>query len=237
MGFIKSAVDLLALAQDSSRLALRLLLDTNIVLSYVDQKDHFHKYILGLLTNLLAYQTEFYFVLPTRLELTQKWRLKVFSDYLYRYLSMNNEIFSSFEIDRPKIFKKILEGKRLDEQQIKIIRDWCLAKPEGLNVWHEFTQDALSGEFNRLENALENMDISYVSYDHAIYTAPKGSRPQWQSAYTLMEKYGLSSNDAAILNMCSTANGLDGIVTSDRDFCSAIEAGAIPGLTCFFVNA
>lgn len=147
-----------------------------------------------------------------------------------------NETSASFEIEKPKIFKKISEGKRLDEQQIKIIRDWCLAKPEGINVWHQFTQDALYGEFYKLEKALENMGITYVSYDHAIYATPKGSRPQWQSAYALMEKYGLSSNDAAILNMCSTATGLDGIVTSDRDFCSAIEADAIPGLKCFFVN-
>lgn len=49
MGAIQSAEDLSKLAQDPSQPALRLLLDTNIVLAYVDQKDRLHKHILPLL--------------------------------------------------------------------------------------------------------------------------------------------------------------------------------------------
>ena len=84
--------------------------------------------------------------------------------------------------------------------------------------------------FQRLDNILLSAGIEYVSYGNLDMFGNQNIKPEWGGAYHLMEKFGLSSNDAAILNMCSTATELDGILTTDNDVSSAVAVNAVPGL-------
>ena len=238
MSTIKSIEDLLVIAQDPEYLPLHLLLDTNIILGFIDESDKLNGTVRPIISALINYQATFYFVLPSRLELMEKWRRKAITDYLRSNLNRENPETYSARDSFPKTWKlwqKVAQGRRLDDKQIKIIRDWCLNCPGGIELWHQFTMEALGGEFLRLDKILQKAGINYVSYGHPIYGAAT-TRPQWESAYALMEEFGLGSNDAAILNMCTNASGLSGIVTADKDFSSAIEADAISRLTCFFLD-
>lgn len=104
-----------------------------------------------------------------------------------------------------------------------------IAKGIGVDFWFALCKQALATEFSKLDKVLSNTNFIYAKFDdHNVYPVEnKKLWPNWVAANSLMEKYGLASNDAAILNMVNGGNSIDGFLTNDGDLLFAIAKGGL----------
>jgi predicted nucleic acid-binding protein len=208
----------------------RMMLDSNVMIGYLDSKHKFHSQIKKRIQELFINGTTFFYPQPVLLEVKDYWRRKLFTETLRLHIGEGKRLYRKFEvlfID----FEKQNNGAILSDWQIKKLRQVLepIAKEKGIEFWFAFCKQSLGSEFEKLETFLNTTNFIYARFDDGdVYpSSTKGIWPSWESANALMEKFGLASNDAAILNMVNGGNGIDGFLTNDGDLLFAIAKGGL----------
>lgn len=115
-------------------------------------------------------------------------------------------------------------NKYLYDHEVKNIRGALSTKPE---LWSRLIA-TLSGKMSLIEKELVKINFQYAKFNSDIYLmGDKANWPRWETAYSFIEKYGLASNDAAILNM-AIYKTIDGFVSNDGDIEFAVSKGCYP---------
>ena len=218
----------------------RLMIDANIAISYLDSTHILNSKVKKKLQNLRIDGSTFYYSQPVLLEVKNYWRRKLITECIELHLQKGQSLFKKFE-------KKYIEFRSsnsngpLKEYQLKALRETLenIAKGKGVDLWFTLCDQALGNQFKKLDEMLSQSNFIYAKFgDNDVYPSDeKDSWPKWDSADLLMEKYGLASNDAAILNMVNGGKNIEGFISNDGDilFAAAKKAlGKIPTIT--FLN-
>ena len=122
--------------------------------------------------------------------------------------------------------KKVAEEKntKMDPIQIKMWRRLLLQYSfDGIDGWALFCRDFLTGKIHRIWQDTEKFfALNFIS-TRAGEVSPHLDRfPNWENAVDLMERYGLASFDAMIVNMflCSRIQLL---LTADLEMADCVS--------------
>lgn len=210
--------------QDNSTIKV-LMFDTNVIIPYLDKKHSESSDTENELNRLYRLKIDLYYSQPCLLEILNYWRIK------WLYTACLN--LKRYAHNLPKSFYGIISNaetelrtgrrnKYLYEHEVKNIRASLNSKPE---LWSRLIS-TLGGKMSLIENELVKIDFKYAKFNSEIYPhADKDNWPKWETTYSFIEKYGLASNDAAILNMASYST-IHGFVSNDGDLEFAVSKGA-----------
>lgn len=215
--------------------AKRIMVDSNIIIAFFDQKHKFHTKVHQRLSPIYLGGADFFYVQPCLLELKEYWRRKKITEcieacitngyYLYRKFGTAFQEFASENKKRQHLY--------LSDRQIKDLRATLenVANGKGLKQWSELCNIALSGAFSNLESELKKTRFIYANFDdnNVFPIQNKATWPKWQGADLIQEQYGLASSDAAILNMVNGGVNIDSVISNDGDILYAAASGALNG--------
>lgn len=206
------------------------LLDSNVIIQFLDKENVYHEEVKEKINSLYLAGVHFYYPAPALLEVKNHWRLKLIHEAIQLSIDNNHHFFKTFE----KYFLKVAPKRRkknsyLKDHDVKKLRDllWVIHNNKGINRWFELCKFALDKKIHEIIENLEATNIEYTNFgDNKIFLNSEKDRwPKWSTVDNLIEKYALSSNDAAILNM-AFAERIDGFISNDKDLIIAIEYGA-----------
>jgi predicted nucleic acid-binding protein len=219
----------------------RIMVDANVAISYLDSSNKFHTKVRKRIQELYADGATFFYAQPALLEIKNYWRRKLISECIQAHLDQGNHLYGAFLKAYLK-FRPTKTDDILNDPQIKKLRETLepIFSGKGVTFWFKLCQQAFSGEFKKLDGFLNAANFKYAKfYDEDVYpVADKSSWPVWDEVDVLMEKYGLGSNDAAILNMVNGGKNIDAFLSNDGDLLFSIAKGAMkPNVRCFtFLN-
>ncbi len=206
------------------------MLDANVMIAYLDSGHKFHTITKRPLQAQYVDGAVFYYSQPVLLEVKEYWRRKLLTECIQTHLDLRKKLFAKFE----KLFLSYETKERkelLKDSQIKALRATLenVANDKGVELWFRLCHQALNSKFAELDRFLASASFRYAPFgDEDLYPAStKAAWPQWNGAYNLMEKFGLASMDAAILNMVNGAQGVDCFLSNDGDLHFAIKKGAL----------
>lgn len=210
--------------------AKRIMVDANVVIGHLDSKHKFHTTIKKKIQDLFIEGSTFYFSQPSLLETKNYWRRKLLTECIQTHLDSGRQLFRDFQklyLD----FKERNKGEALGDRQIKELRQTIekIHSGKGVEYWALLCDQAMADQFKKLENTLASSNFKYAKLnDDDVFPLPnKPKWPQWEHVDGLIEKHGLGSNDAAIINMVNGAKDIDGFISNDGDLLFAIAKGAL----------
>ncbi|MBC7457085.1 MAG: hypothetical protein H7235_02315 [Bdellovibrionaceae bacterium] len=123
---------------------------------------------------------------------------------------------------------------RLSEADIKKIKlDLMQIIDVEKNLWASLCENKIGNKLESLWSKTENeLGLNFLSTRDEDSSPLFNSSPKWSDAVRLIEKHGLSSSDAMIVNMffCSS---LEAIVSSDQEVAHIIGQSELHEKICF----
>jgi len=211
----------------------RLMIDANIAISYFDANHSLHGEVKKRIQKLFINGSTFYYSQPVFLELKNYWRRKLITECIEQHLTQGKRLYSKFEKQYLE-FKSKNTNPPLKEHQLKNLRETLenISKGKGVEFWFLLCDQALNGQFKQLDETLAQSNFIYAKFnDDDVYPSSlKSQWPQWITADAIMEKYGLASSDAAILNMVNSGQKIEGFISNDGDILFAAAKDALPSI-------
>ncbi len=202
-----------------------LMLDANIIIPYLDKKHADTKETEEELKRLREIGISFYYSQPCFLELLNYWRIKWLFNaciLLKKNVPHLHKKFYGIVSNAETEFHNGDRNKYLYDHEVKQIRSLLSSRPE---LWARLIT-TLNGKMASLIADLTKINVIYAKFNSEIYPlTDKDNWPKWERAYQFIERYGLASNDAAILNMAIYPT-IDGFVSNDGDMEFAVKQGA-----------
>lgn len=213
--------------------AKHILVDSNILIAYFDKKHKFHDDIFKRLSPIYLSGANFYYVQPCLLEFKEYWRRKLITECIELQLSLDFHFYNKFRT--AYIDFRTQNSRRnhlyLSDRQLKDLRFYLenVAAGKGMLRWFELCTSALQGQFTKIETQLSLTRFIYSHFnDNFLFPASNKLKwPKWPDADLIQEKFGLATNDAAILNMANGATEIDSFISNDGDMLFAASNGAL----------
>jgi len=237
------------LLETSNHSTSRIMLDANILISAFDTNHENHCDALQLIEHISLNEGKFFFVQPCYLEILEYWRRKSISEYIEERLENNLRVTSRFDQRAREYLREIGGGNKrggryLRDHQIKNLRDLLLQvggknkKQKGRNLWLQFCRSSFEDRLRIINEQIRKMEITFARFGDSDVYPKHQNLPTWDDMVNLIEKFCLSSHDAAILNMVAGGKNITGFVTSDSDMIIAAENGALPReIVCYELSA
>ena len=223
----------------------RVMLDSNILIVFLDYSHKFHELVRDKINKLFMQGANFYYCQPCLLELKNYWCRKRLTECINTRRQEGVYFFRKFE----KLYLEFQKGHNSDQafqlrdHHVKELRKTLenIVKGKGVEFWFQLCRDALTDELAILESELNKIHIKYAKFnDNDVFPgAEKELWPKWTDADKIQESYGLSANDAAIVNMTNGGKEIDGFVSIYGDMLFASSNGAFKdGIDIFtFLNS
>lgn len=217
---------------------LNIILDSNIVIQFLDKENSFHGIVQSKINELFLAGIKFYFPVPALLEVKNYWRLKLLHDAIQLAIDNGFNFYNKFDDYFNKYApKRRAKNKYITDHDVKELRTICEAihSNKGVERWLELCDEALSGEMKKIDKTLKISSIEYTNFgDEVLFLKNEKDRwPRWGTTDRLIEKYALSANDGAILNM-AYCHRVDGFMSNDKDLIFAVKNGAYSSDKLFF---
>lgn len=213
--------------------AKHILVDSNILITYFDKKHQFHIDTYNRLSPMYLKGANFYYVQPCLLEFKEYWRRKLITECIELQLSLDFHFYNKFKTAYIDFRTQNLKRNHLylSDRQLKDLRLTLenVAAGKGLLHWFQLCAIALQGNLSKIETQLSSSSFIYSHFnDNFLFpSSNKLKWPKWPDADLIQEKFGLASNDAAILNMVNGAVGIDSFMSNDGDMLFAAANGAL----------
>lgn len=120
--------------------------------------------------------------------------------------------------------KDLLPPLRLSEPELKSIKvSLQKISVNGKNMWSEICEDRVGNKLGDLWKATEEeFGLTFLTTRLEDNSEYLNSTPDWEKAVKIIEKFGISSADAMIINIfCCSVFGA--IVTSDLEFAHVVS--------------
>lgn len=236
------------LLSESNHDTARIMFDANILIALLDRAHKNHEPVKQIIRHLYVCGAKLYYVQPCYLEILDYWRRKSLTEYLAIRVDSDDGLTGRFE----KAYRYHLEelkkhtGTRSDayfqDYVIKDLRDHLLRvggknqREVGRRLWQGLCLKAFAQRFQSAQEALKIFGIVYAKFndDDVFPLDLKSQWPSWENMIGLIERFGLASNDAAILNMVACGKDINALMSNDYDMMIAAESGALGGnINCF----
>lgn len=204
----------------------RLMVDSNLMISYADTMDPFWKEVQTLVRHWLQRGVQFYYPYFCLREFREHFRRVYIRSFLLGYIKSHT---------LPASVVALIESsdQKIKDAQIKDIRDKLEEEMpgKGYTLWYKICEQALAKDLEDVEKFVNTAFFKRVSLeDKNIY--PENSqknKPQIKDESKYLLKYGIGSVDSALMHWFECAENLDGLLTNDRDLLIAQKYGAISG--------
>ena len=222
-----------------------IALDTNILIQLVDKSHNFHGPTINFFEKYRRKGGEavFFYLLASKLELGEYLRKKSYTAWLTSTFSSgqsflgNNSSFDTFCLDHEFVTSNSRPDEILTDRQIKELRVQCIrsaaSTEEGLKIWENISQMALNSRYNQAYDTLKKLGITYKGFqDTDLFS--EANRASWKEQEKLIQKFGLGSADAAILNMVNANQKITGLMTNDSDLVVIFDSHLVrEGVKCY----
>lgn len=183
--------------------------DTTVLFAQTYPLDPLHDDVEPIFELMTRTRTSIFTNINVRAEFLENHRRALISECLIDLLEEDGEkiemsLAEKLKSHRTSFRKKVADQKsgKMEIQQIKLFRRLLSScdTPNG-NSWEIFCRDRLSGQIERVWDAVEQESslnlISLRSRDTDLVVA----KPNWRDAVSIIGRHGLASADAMILNM------------------------------------
>lgn len=244
MSTILSYSSFLTTLNRKESLKLGLVVDTNILISATYDADYFFEPATQFFEYLAENSIPIYCNVNVRAEFLEIHRRIIFTESLIDLFYETDRSFypTSVLIQLGKWAasnrKRISEGRlplRLSESEIKKIKLELIrvSSSDGKNLWAAFCENRIRGKLKFLwENTEQLFGLNFLSTRNEDSSPLFKSSPKWFDAVQLIEKHGLSSSDAMIVNLFFCSN-LDAIVSSDQEIAYVVQSEKTSNKICF----
>lgn len=167
--------------------------DSNILIQYLDSNNKFHSKVKNTIDSLRENGLEFYYVLPTKLEMEHKWVSKIFYNGIKKLIPLctqgnKNPLYSNFIKKFNSYDEQIISGKcdYLSDNAFKEFRKIHenIQHQDGLSKWRKICEELLTGKLEELNHHLQKITIKYAKFDDKnIY--PIEEQSIWPNTLTL----------------------------------------------------
>ena len=208
------------------------LADTNILFALYNPYEKYHQDAKKSFNFLSENNIPVYTNVNIKSEFIDLLRKLIISKYLMELYQSKKELNPDIEEKLGKLKDKLDKSKsklktfKLSDDEIKKWRD-LLSKASShkqrKDDWEIFCSDYLSGALSNLWNETEKQwNMNLLSYHKETDKALFIKEPEWQDMILLVEKFGVGSSDAMILNffLCSR---IPLLLTADKDLLYTIE--------------
>ncbi len=225
-----------------NRLRLGLMVDSSVLISATDDADSGNSKATEFLDVVIEEKTPIFCNVVVRSEFLQKHRRIILSEVLFEFATkadrskLRPEIARTFDkwLKLAPNNESPLPKLRLNETPLKEIKRLLMGEiaDDGREVWTAICRDLVGTKLGTAwETADDEFGLNFLSTRDPVLSAILPLEPQWEDAVRIIEKVGIGSSDAMILNMFFTSE-LHAIATSDFEFAHAVQF-LRPDRVCF----
>ncbi len=235
--------DFLKALTDKPTLKSGLVVDTNVLISATYDSDSFFEPTTQFFDYLAENKIPIYCNVNVRAEFLEIHRRIIFTESLIDFFQEVNRNLLPVEVSTQLGKWSANNKRRVDEQrpplrlseaEIKKIKLDLMQIVDGdKNLWTTLCENKIGNKLESLWNQTEEeLGLNFLSTRNEDSSPLFNSSPEWSEAVKLIEKHGLSSSDAMIVNMffCSS---FEAIVSSDQEVAHIVGKSETPDKICF----
>lgn len=211
------------------------LVDTNFLISLTYELSKFYDKSIELHELMAEYSCKLFCNVNVRNEFLEVQRRIVLTEAL---ISMNHDPLikevippyirgriRSLNTRRENALKKDKHPTILSDGELKsYAQDLSEIRAGENNLWEILCEDYLKDKLHQLWNSLENLfNVNFLSVRQEDLDLHLKRAPNWKDAIDIIEKYGLASSDAMIINIFLCTN-FSFLVTSDKEVASIVKS-------------
>ena len=219
--------DFLKLLNERSRLREGLVVDTNVLIAATYDLDLFHDVTIDFLDLVFENEVPLFCNVNVRAEFLDIHRRIIFTEAILDFERAVNKklipttLAKKLNSWRTSAEKKKKQGStplRLNDRELKDIKlEMMQIKSDGTDLWTEVCENRIANKLSDIWNTTsEKFGLNFLSTRKEDSERNLEKNPSWDETAQMMEKHGLGSSDAMIINifLCSRYEAL---VSSDKD--------------------
>ena len=220
-----------------------LIVDTNVLISATYDSDNFFEPTTQFFDYLAEHEIPIFCNVNVRSEFLEIHRRIIFTEALIDFFREVDRTLLPVNVSTQLGKWSANNKKRVDEQRLplrlseaeikKIKLDLIKIIDGEMNLWTSLCENKIGNKLESLWNKTEDeLGLNFLSTRNEDSSPLFNSSPEWSDAVKLIEKHGLSSSDAMIVNMffCSS---LDAIVSIDQEVAHIIRQSDSNEKICF----
>lgn len=233
MSCIRGYSEFLKSLNEDESLRSGIMIDSSVLISATDEADTGNKAASEFLEYIAYEKVPIFCNVIVRSEFLQKHRRLIFSEVLFEFATKANRSKLSTEVG--KTFDKWLKlapnnqspipKLRLNETQFKDIKRLLIDEiaDDGSEVWIAICNDLVGTKLGSAwKTADDEFGLNFLSTRDQQHSAILPFDPLWEETVRIIEKVGIGSSDAMILNMFFSSE-LRAVATSDFEFAHAVQ--------------
>lgn len=220
-----------------------LIVDTNVLISATYDSDNFFEPTTQFFDYLIEQEIPIYCNVNVRAEFLEIHRRIIFTEALIDFFRDVDRTLLPADVSAQLGKWSANNKRRIDEQrsplrlseaEIKKIKLELMQIVDGeKNLWAILCESKIGNKLDSLWIKTEDeLGLNFLSTRNEDSSPLFNSSPEWSDAVKLIEKHGLSSSDAMIVNMFFCSN-LDAIVSSDQEVALIIGQSGLHEKICF----
>ncbi|MFZ3229022.1 MAG: hypothetical protein WA160_02365 [Pseudobdellovibrio sp.] len=220
-----------------------LIVDTNVLISATYDSDKFFEPTTQFFDYLAEHEIPIYCNVNVRAEFLEIHRRIIFTEALIDFFREVDRTLLPTDISAQLGKWSANNKKRVDEQRsplrlseadIKKVKLGLMQIIDGeKNLWASLCENKIGNKLESLWNRTEDeLGLNFLSTRNEDSSPLFNSSPEWSDAVRLIEKHGLSSSDAMIVNMFFCSN-FDAIISSDQEVADIIGQSGLHEKICF----
>lgn len=215
-------------AQDTKK---GCLVDTSILFSLSYPLDIFNEQAEKAFKILTHYEVPIFTNVNIRSEFIELYRRITIAEALIDFLEDSHDALPGFVSQKLKSLrtqyrKAQSEGKtfKLSDHQIKKYRELFLQfGNDKTDSWNKFCLEYLTGKIqNAWDVTVSEWNLNFLSLRSSEAHPLVEKEVSWEGMVSLVEKFGIGTSDAMILNLFQ-CSGLDTLITTDTDLVYAFN--------------
>lgn len=244
MSVTRKYSDLIFTLTERPELNSGIVADSNVLISATYESDRAHDQTVEFLDLLSEQQIPVFCNVNARAEFLEIHRRIIFTEALLDFArtaskaKLPTEIANRLHslITRAAAVESSGQGSplRLSEPEIKWFKMRLVkVSAEGINLWEQICSEKVGNKIGHVwDRAVDELGLNFLSLRKEDADPHIVQSLEWSGVVGLIEKYGLSSSDAMIMNLFLSSN-FAALVTSDLEV--AYTLASMPNLTkiCF----
>lgn len=207
------------------------LVDTSILFSLIYPLDIFNEQAEDAFKILAEFDVPIYTNVNIRLEFIELYRRVIVPEALIDLLEDSGENLHPMLLQKLKSLRtryrnaqKEEKSFKLSDYEIKKFRELFLNYSENQDTgWQEFCESYLSGAIqNAWDQTVDGWNLNFLSLRATEAHPLIEKEVSWEGMVSLVEKFGIGTSDAMILNLFQCSK-LDTLITTDTDLVYAFN--------------
>lgn len=247
MSIVRKYSDLMLTLGERPELKLGVVADSNVLISATYESDRAHDRTIEFFDLLSENQIPVFCNVNARAEFLEIHRRIIFTEALIDFArtadrtKLSNDVIKRLHslITRSAAAEAQDQGSplRLSEPEIKWFKmRLMIIAAGGINLWEQICLEKVGNKIGHAwDRAVNELGLNFLSLRKEDANPYITQSPEWSGVVSLIEKHGLSSSDAMIVNLFIASN-LVALVTSDIEVAHTVASISRINKICFIID-